>query len=71
MKHEILFVDVWMAPSDWENQVADMGITVSRVEPQPIADQTKLHGCEHVPGELPKWLRRLPGANNDTERKGG
>lgn len=53
-----LFVDLWKAPEDWGAWVASSAMVVERVEPQPIADQIKLHKCANVPEALPNWLRR-------------
>ncbi|WP_035102557.1 hypothetical protein [Devosia sp. LC5] len=53
-----VYVDAYLAPTNWQQLVADMGINPQRAEPQPIADQIKLHGCTNVPKELPAWLRK-------------
>ncbi len=37
--------------------VKALGIAYERWEPQPIADQIKLHGCTNVPAELPSFIR--------------
>ena len=55
---ETAFVDILAAPKDWDAALAAMGVTFERSEPQPIADQIKLHGCSSLPADLPGWLRR-------------
>jgi hypothetical protein len=57
-----LFIDLWRAADDFKAQLSALGITYARWEPQPIADQIKLHGCTNVPDDLPNWLRRGQGA---------
>lgn len=53
-----LFVDVCSAPDDWATWIDEQGIVVERSEPQPIADQVKLHKCTNLPANLPRWIRR-------------
>lgn len=55
---ETLFIDILSAPHDWDSAVLALGVTVERVEPQPMADQVKLHGCRNAPDVLPSWIRR-------------
>lgn len=53
-----IFIELNSAPDDYRKKIDAYEIKFDRWEPQPIADQVKLHNCTNVPKELPLWLRK-------------
>ena len=37
--------------------IENLGISFTRCEPQPIADQWMFYGCDNVPEDLPDFVR--------------
>lgn len=51
------FVDLYEAPINWADVLKDAGWQWDKAEPQPIADQFKLHGLRGIPARSIPFLR--------------
>tara|TARA_B100000678_G_scaffold13657_2_gene10756 strand:+ start:13836 stop:14060 length:225 start_codon:yes stop_codon:yes gene_type:complete len=51
------FVDLYQAPTNWAAVLQDAGWQWDEAEPQPIADQFKLHGLRGIPAKNVPFLR--------------
>jgi hypothetical protein len=53
-----LYIDILMvSQEDVTRWVKETGITFDKWEPQPMAEQIKLHGVKNLPTELPPFAR--------------
>lgn len=52
-----LFIDLYAAPTGFKDDLIALGIKWREWDPQPMADQIRLRGCEGVPVDLPDWIR--------------
>ena len=56
----ILRYDMWTDdPRHPVEVMKALGITYTRAEPQPIADQWLFFGCQNVPETLPKHIDKI------------
>jgi hypothetical protein len=56
MKHAYIRLQGVPINEDYRDWIGLSGITYSRWEPQPIADQIKLHNVQNLPDVLPDWF---------------